>query len=181
MGNKTLNCALRLVASAMKVAKWRKLCMPHIQTILYDLTLPLLLMTQYEGHAWQTDPIEYVRLQVDNSNAWNVKRTNEEMIKGICNIRQNRKNKISPHLQSYLSLLVDQMQNQTGDDPRPKEALMHAFGLLSTHMAQTPEYQKHAEQMLITYVQPELASASPFIRARACWVYGEFGIFPFES
>jgi len=126
--------------------------MPHIQTILYDLTLPLLLMTQYEAYAWQNDPVEYVRLQVDNSNSWNVKRTNEEMIKSICNIRQTRKNKISPHLQNYLGLLVDQLQNQNGEDPRPKEALMHAFGLLSSHMAQTAEYEKHAEQMLITYV-----------------------------
>jgi importin-7 len=85
-----------------------------------------------------------VRLQVDNSNAWNVKRQNQDMIKTICSIRQTRKQKISPHLPQYLNIIVESMQQPASDDFRPKEALMHAFGLLSTHMAQTPEYQKHA-------------------------------------
>lgn len=102
------------------------------------------------------------------------------MIKAICNIRQTRKMKISPHLTNYLSLLCEQMNATHGDDFRPKEALMHAFGLLSTQMAQSVEYQKHAEQVLMQYVMPELESSSEFLRARACWVYGEFGIFPFE-
>jgi hypothetical protein len=62
------------------------------------------------------------------------------MIKAICNIRQTRKMKISPHLTNYLSMLCDQMNTPHGDDFRPKEALMHAFGLLSTHMAQSIEY-----------------------------------------
>jgi len=30
-------------------------------------------------------------------------------------------------------------------------------------------------------VLKELESPSPFLRARACWVYGEFGIFPFDD
>lgn len=102
------------------------------------------------------------------------------MIQAICNIRQTRRNKISPHLTSYLNLLCESMNSQS-DDFRPKEALMHAFGLLSTHMAQTAEYQKHAETVLMQYIQPELDSASPFLKARASWVYGQFGNFPFEN
>jgi len=34
------------------------------------------MLTEYEYQLWQENPIEYVRLQVDNSNSWNVKRTN---------------------------------------------------------------------------------------------------------
>ena len=59
---------------------------------------------------WTVNPIEYVRLQVDNSNSWNVKRTNQDMIKAICSIRSTRKNKISDYLTNYLHLLVEQMQ-----------------------------------------------------------------------
>jgi hypothetical protein len=33
---------------------------------------------------------------------------------------------------------------------------MHAFGLLSTHMAATVEYQKNSEQVLENFVLPEL-------------------------
>lgn len=85
----------------------RKMCQNHITTILYDLTLPLLVVSQFEIECWSQNPIEYVRLQIDNSNSWNVKRTNQEMIKAICNIRQTRKMKISPYLNDYLSLLCN--------------------------------------------------------------------------
>ena len=67
------------------------------------------------------------------------------------------------------------------EDFRFKEALMHAFGLLAEHMAHTAEYQQHAENLLQAYIYPELESENAFLRARACWVYGQFGHFPFSS
>lgn len=76
VGTKTLNTALRFVATALGKARTRKLCQEHIQTILYELTLPLLLISQHEFELWNEDATEYVRLQVDRSNAHNVKRTN---------------------------------------------------------------------------------------------------------
>lgn len=71
-----MNSALRFVSVAIKTGKMRKLCAPHIQTILFELTLPLMLISEYEYEIWTENSIEYVRLQVDNSNSWNVKRTN---------------------------------------------------------------------------------------------------------
>ena len=46
VGMKTLNCALRFVATSLNKAKMRKLCAEHIQTILFELTLPILLISQ---------------------------------------------------------------------------------------------------------------------------------------
>ena len=110
MGTRTLNSALRFVATALGKAKMRRLCAAHIQTILYKLTLPLLVMQQREFSLWEENPIEYVRLQVDMSNAFNVKRTNQDLIKTICNIRQTRRNKISDYLTGYLHFLVEHLQ-----------------------------------------------------------------------
>jgi len=76
VGTKCLNSALRFVASGIKNVKMRKLCAPHIQTILFELTLPLMLISEQEFNLWNENPIEYVRMQVDFSNPWNVKRTN---------------------------------------------------------------------------------------------------------
>lgn len=140
VGVKTLNCSLRFVASSLNKAKMRRLCQEHIQTILYELTLPLLLITEQEFQLWSENPVEYVRLQVDNSNAWNVKRVDEDLIKTICNIRQTRKNKISDYLTSYLQLLAENLQVPPPADFRHREALLHAFGLLSAHMAYSAEY-----------------------------------------
>ena len=141
VGTKTLNSALRFVASAIKHAKMRKLCVQHIETILFELTLPLMLISQQEFNLWGENPIEYVRMQVDYSNPWNVKRTNQDLIKGICNIKKSRKIKISDYLTAYLSMVVEHMGQLSADaDFRLKEALMHAFGLLNLHMAVSKDY-----------------------------------------
>ena len=125
-----------------------------MQPILLELTLPLLLTSDYESRLWSEDPIEYIRLQVDNSNSWNVKRTNAGLVKAICNIRQTRRQKIGPFLTSFLNLLVETL-TQINSNPNPsalemghKEALMHAFGLLATHMAYDSTYKVNAEGML---------------------------------
>ena len=52
VGTKTLNCALRFVATSLNKAKMRKLCQEHLQTILFELTLPLLLISQNEFQLW---------------------------------------------------------------------------------------------------------------------------------
>ena len=181
VGTKTLNCALRFVATSLNKAKMRKLCQEHVQTILFELTLPLLLITQNEFQLWSENPVEYVRLQVDNSNAWNVKRMDEELIKTICNIRQTRRNKISDYLTNYLQLLVENLSAPPSEDFRHREALLHAFGLLSQHMAYSPEYQANAEMMIQQYVFPELESDNAFMKARACWIYGQFAHFSFSN
>ena len=87
----------------------RKLCQEHLQTILFELTLPLLLISENEFQLWSENPVEYVRLQVDNSNSFNVKKVDEDMIQSICNIRQTRKNKISDNLTNYLQMLVQNL------------------------------------------------------------------------
>lgn len=62
VGTKTLNSALRFVATALGKAKMRRLCQEHVHTILFELTLPLLLISQYEFSLWNENPVEYVRL-----------------------------------------------------------------------------------------------------------------------
>ena len=37
------------------------------------------------------------------------------------------------------------------------------------------------EPMLIQHVLPELNSSTPFLKSRACWVYGEFGEYEFQD
>ena len=112
VGTKTLNSSLRFVSMALNKIKMRKLCQQHIHTILFELTLPLLMLGEYEYTLWNENSIEYVRLQVDVSNSWNVKRTNQELIKTICSIRQTRKNKISENLANYLTFLCQSLQGE---------------------------------------------------------------------
>ena len=76
VGTKTLNASLRFITNAVKNTKLRKLLNDHINDILFKLTMPLMVMTHEEGRLWHENQIEYVRMQIDLSNPWNVKRTN---------------------------------------------------------------------------------------------------------
>jgi hypothetical protein len=84
--------------------------MSSLQSILYEITLPLMLITDREVQIWGENQIEYVRLQVDNSNSWNVKRTNQELIRTICQIRPTRNMKISNYLTGFLNVIVQSLQ-----------------------------------------------------------------------
>ena len=48
-------------------------------------------------------------------------------------------------------------------------------------MAYSQEYQANAELMIQQYVFPELASENGFMKARACWIYGQFAHFSFNN
>ena len=58
---------------------------------------------------------------------------------------------------------------------------MHAFGLLSLHIAPSTEYSESSIGMLQQFIFPELTSNNGFMRARACWVYGQFAMFEFKE
>jgi t-SNARE complex subunit (syntaxin) len=71
-----------------------------------------MLITDKEVQTWSENQVEYVRQQVDYTNNWNVKRTNQDLIKAICNIRPTRKVKISNYLTGFLNIIVESMTNQ---------------------------------------------------------------------
>jgi hypothetical protein len=61
VGTKTLCAALKFLVIALKNRVTRPLIREHIHSILYDITLPVLLITEKEFKLWSEDAIEYVR------------------------------------------------------------------------------------------------------------------------
>jgi hypothetical protein len=43
------------------------------------------------------------------------------------------------------------------------------------------QYQNMLEPLMVTHVLPEFTSPLPFLRARACWVFGQFFEIPYTS
>ena len=80
---------------------------------------------------FQTDPIEYVRLQVDNQNEYNVKRQLSELVEKICALKYGKKREKKPpvYLQSYLQTIAQNLNDNKGQD-QATEALLYAFGNL---------------------------------------------------
>lgn len=58
---------------------------------------------------------------------------------------------------------------------------MHAFGLLPELMAKSVDFQNNAVLLLQQFIFSDLKSQNPFLKGRACWVYGQFGNFPLQQ
>jgi hypothetical protein len=84
---------------------------------------------------------------------------------------------VSDYLQNYLQVLAQNLE-QTHEDFRVKEAILHSLGNLKEHLGRSLELQASIEPLLQQFVFPELSSTNPFMRARACWLYGQLGSLP---
>ena len=102
VGTKTLCAALKTVQIGLKFQPTRKLIQEHINVIMYEISLPMMLISQSEFELWSENPIEYVRMQVDQSNPFNAKHIVKLLVKIICGIKSSRKQKVSEYLQNYL-------------------------------------------------------------------------------
>ena len=69
----------------------RLLIKPHIENILFNISLPLFMTSQKDLMTFQQDPIEYVRLQVDHQNEMNVKKQMSKFVERLCSLKYGRK------------------------------------------------------------------------------------------
>jgi hypothetical protein len=102
VGTKTFCAALKTVQVGIKSTKTRKHLQAHINTILFDISLPLMLITEQEFNLWNDNAIEFVRMQVDQSNYFNPKSIVKALVRSICSIKQFKGQKVSNYLQNYL-------------------------------------------------------------------------------
>lgn len=180
VGNKTLCGSLKYLQVAMKGKQTRKYVTAHISSILEEISLPILMVTESEFELWNENPIEYIRLQVDNSNCHNPKPILKCLLGIICNVKKSRKDRTSPYLNNYIQTLINYLNSPTMT-AEAKDAILHALGSLKDHIENCPSYRSQMEPILMNYVFPELSSQNPFLRARACWLYGQFGDFDFAN
>lgn len=119
-------------------------------------------------------------MQVDQSNPFNAKNIVKLLVKSVCGIKASRKQKVSEYLQNYLQVLATNLETPN-EDFRVKEAILHSLGNLKDHISRSVDLQNSIEPILQQYVFSELTSSNSFMRARACWLYGQFGKFPFNN
>ena len=164
---------------------------PFVENILYDTIVPILFITEKDIETFSTDPIEYIRNQYDfTETLFQPKNQVQDLLCYLCKYSsQGKKKKAKPdYLHKFLKFTVDNLDqynqkvnSQEGADWRIKEALMFAIGCLKDEIESQKDLKKSMEQMLLSYVLPELTSEQPFMRLRACQTYGTYGDIKFKD
>jgi hypothetical protein len=93
-----------------------------------------MLITQNEFDLWQENRIEYVYMQMDESNPFNSKILVRNLVKQITGIRKSRTIKAGEYLQDYLQFLASNLESSSPDF-RIKEAVLHSLGSLNENVA----------------------------------------------
>jgi hypothetical protein len=83
--------SLKSVQIGIKFQITRRMIQEHINLIMYEISLPLMLLSQSEYQLWSENPIEYVRLQVDESNPFNSKNIVKLLVNSVCGIKTSKK------------------------------------------------------------------------------------------
>ncbi len=102
--------SLKSVQIGIKFQLTRQMIQEHINVIMYEISLPLMLISQSEYQLWTDNPIEYVRMQVDQSNHFNSKCIVRLLVNQICGIKQNKKVRVSPYHTDYLQFLAQNLE-----------------------------------------------------------------------
>jgi hypothetical protein len=107
VGTKTLALSIKFIQMGLKFKQIRMMIQPHLEKLLFSISLPLFVTGQKDLLAFQQDPVEYVRLQNDCQNDKNVKRQLSVFVEKICGLKfGKRKDKQQNiHLQNYLSTI----------------------------------------------------------------------------
>lgn len=168
---------------------------PFVENILYDTVVPTLYITQRDITGFTNDPIEYIRNQYDfTETLFQPRNQIQDLLCYLCKYSSQKKKKNSKkapkpdYLHAFLAYAVSNLDQynakiQTGEgaDWRIKEALMYAIGTIRDEIASQKELKAQMEQMLQTYVLPELTSEQPFMRQRACQTYNVWGGHKFKD
>ena len=131
VGTRTLALSIKFLTMSMRFKHTRELIKPHIENILFNISLPLFLTSEKDLITFESDPIEYVRLQVDHQNELNVKRQLSMLVDKMCSLRygKRRDNCAPVHLKRYMETILGNLNEMKGAD-NATEALLYAFGNL---------------------------------------------------
>jgi hypothetical protein len=83
VGTRTLALSCRFLNATLRYQTSFKQLSPAFETILFKVSLPLLVVSERDYSSFFYDPVEYVRLQSD-TNEFNVKRQLSNLIEQIC-------------------------------------------------------------------------------------------------
>jgi hypothetical protein len=94
--------------------------------------------------------------------------------------KTENKRRIFMYLPNYIQVLVANLETPN-ISWNAKEAIFQVFGNLDELIYQSKDWKIQMEGFLAQHIFPELTSNNHFLKARALWVYGQFGYYPLND
>lgn len=183
------NLALLYLETAVSIGLTYKVIKPSLHPLITSVIFPYLCITEADLALWEEDPVEYVRKSHNVLEDFNTPRA------AACSLLyvmvKLRRSTVLPQLMTFLIHVLDQysavrdlpvdQSSQTvhpdcsrHDLARRKDGALLAIGTIRDTLAAHQQAPHHLQMLLQQHVLPEFQSDIPFLRSRACWLYGQF-------
>jgi hypothetical protein len=185
--SKVLNFCLKIISTGFNHACSVHFIKPHVETILSQYAIPLMLLTEKDIEDFESDPIEFVRKSSDSTASfYSAKSTVLDLITQATRYKINPKDEESMpvYLEYFFKYCLDNLGeyiNQESPDYRIKDSLLQAIGQMSTTLIRYPQFHANIEGVLKECVFSDFSGDNEFLKYRACWIYGEFSRMPMDS
>ncbi|KAJ3557178.1 hypothetical protein NM688_g1613 [Phlebia brevispora] len=145
-------------------ATWAML-KPHFENLVQTYVFPQLCFTPMKHEIWSSDPVEYVRISVDEYESYDTPTSAATTF--LLSLASNR-TKVT--FMPILGLINRVLQSKP-DAPQRFGAL-NMTAALGAFIMHHPDVKNNMEQFMTQHVLPEFTSAEPYMRAIACEVLG---------
>eukprot|EP01087_Luapelamoeba_hula_P007288 TRINITY_DN1779_c0_g1_i1.p1 TRINITY_DN1779_c0_g1~~TRINITY_DN1779_c0_g1_i1.p1 ORF type:complete len:1013 (+),score=139.46 TRINITY_DN1779_c0_g1_i1:120-3158(+) len=172
--HRIISIALSAIGESIRYATLYKMLKPHIPDLLRTVIVPLFYFTQKDQELWNDDPAEFLRQDSDIiEDWWDPRLTAINLVIDLIGLRgEIHLNTIALHCLSILQQYsqTDPAQRNVG----AKDGALTILGNLCGKLTESEQYKSGLEPMIVTHAFPEFTSPYPFLRARACWIFGQF-------
>lgn len=167
-----LSSALKYISQGCKLPLTFTAIKPLAFELITSVLLPLTHRSPKDEELWTNDAVEFVRREVAPEPLFSPCASALHLLSSLCHHD-------SELLVSTLQYLCTLLQGETS--LLQKESAMRCIGSLREVMQENATLVGQVESMLSRLVKPHLGSQVGFLRARACWTYGQFAYYPMND
>lgn len=161
------------LSSVSHAYSW-KLIKPDMLAIVQDVIFPIMSFNEADLDLWENDPYEYVRAKFDVFEDY---ATPVPSAQSLFHAVSKKRKGILPKTMQFIMSIV----TSPNADASQKDGALHMIGTLADVLLKKKIYRDNMEQMLVTYIFPEMTSPHGHMRARACWVLHCFAEIKFKN
>ncbi|KAF7314790.1 Importin N-terminal domain-containing protein [Mycena kentingensis (nom. inval.)] len=138
---------------------------PHAQTLVETFVYPQLSFNEARRELWESDPVEYVRMSVDEYESFATPVSAATTF--LFSLASNRTKGCFMPILGFVNGIL-----RSGAAPAQRFGALNMTAALGPWMMRHPEVMPSMEQFILQYVTPEFSAPEGYLRAIACEVVG---------
>ncbi|KAL0564749.1 Nonsense-mediated mRNA decay protein 5 [Marasmius crinis-equi] len=138
---------------------------PHVETLVSSFVFSHLCFTQSKQTLWQDDPVDYLRVAVNEYESYSSPATAATNF--LCALARFRTKTAFIIIFRFIDSVL-----RSGSTPPPRFGALYMTAVLGPWIMRHPDARNNMEEFVEQFVAPEYTSSEPYMRAIACEVLG---------